>query len=579
METRGKFILIGLFTLLGMVGLVALLLWFARVELDQKFDYYDVRFTSVSGLSDASDVRFSGLPVGRVVDVRLAPERDGRILVRVEVDAATPVRRDSIATIEAQGVTGVSFVQISSGTPETPLLRPTDDQDVPVITAGRSVLQSLSEEAPRLLSETLDVLQEVSNLLGGDNQDLVREILQNTASASETLNTTLGDMSEAAAAAAEFGEQAARFNAVLETVADDLEQLLQSADRTVTAVGDLADDVDAALEVGTETLTSAQSAITAAETYIAEDLTQTTADLRGTLADLRAEITTLSADARDMMGVFATTGETATARLEEAEAILQSADTAIAQVTTTMISVDESALAFDRLMEEDGAPLLVEARATLATATEAIDAINAAAQTDLPAIVADIRAATETASTLMTDLAGDLTSASGRVDDLTVAAEGAFAQVAETFDNANVTLDAVNTALEVGTRTLTAAEGAFAGADRLLNEDIDGLISGLEASLASLDATIATVAEDVPEITGSLRAASEAAEASFGSLQSVIDRAGGPVAEFAASGLPTYTRLAQETRELIRNLDRLTQQIQRDPARFFLDQRTPEFRR
>jgi len=579
METRGKFVLIGAFTLAGMLGLLALILWFARVELDRTYDYYDVRFTSVSGLSDASDVRFSGLPVGRVVDVRLAPERDGRILVRLEVDAETPVRTDSIATIEAQGVTGVSFVQISGGSQEADLLEQASDDVIPEIEAGRSVLQSLSEEAPRLLTETLDVLAEVNTLLGGENQDLVRDILTNTAAASETLNETLVDLSAAASAATEFGAQAARFNSVLETVSDDLEQLLQTADRTSASSGGLADEAEAALDAGTETLAAAQGAIGAAETYIEQDLTLATTDLRDTLAGLRAEIATLSADAQGVMDVFVTTGTTATARLEQAEAILQSADVAIAQVTETMVTVDESADAFYLLMEDEGEPLLVEARATLATATEAIDVINAAAQTDLPVSVADIREATRTATTRMTDVSDDLTSASGRVDELTVAAEEAFGQVAETFANANTTLEAVNTALDVGTRTLTAAEGAFAGADRLLNEDIDGLISGLEASLASLDATIAQVADDVPGITESLREASEAAEASFGSLQGILDGAAGPITEFAAGGLPTYTRLAQETRELIRNLDRLTNQIQRDPARFFLDQRTPEFRR
>jgi phospholipid/cholesterol/gamma-HCH transport system substrate-binding protein len=67
--------------------LLGTFLWFARVQLDQQFAYYDIRFPTVSGLSDASDVRFGGLPVGQVVDVRISDERDGTITVRVEVDA------------------------------------------------------------------------------------------------------------------------------------------------------------------------------------------------------------------------------------------------------------------------------------------------------------------------------------------------------------------------------------------------------------------------------------------------------------------------------------------------------------
>ncbi|MEM6948216.1 MAG: MlaD family protein, partial [Pseudomonadota bacterium] len=77
METRGNYILIGAFTLLGAIGLVVFFLAFARLEIDRSVSFYDVRFESVSGLSAASDVRFAGLPVGQVVDVRLSPDRDG----------------------------------------------------------------------------------------------------------------------------------------------------------------------------------------------------------------------------------------------------------------------------------------------------------------------------------------------------------------------------------------------------------------------------------------------------------------------------------------------------------------------
>jgi len=51
----------------------------------------------------------------------------------------TPVRTDSVATIESLGVTGVSYVGISAGDPGAPLLEAEDG--IPEIEAGRSVLQ------------------------------------------------------------------------------------------------------------------------------------------------------------------------------------------------------------------------------------------------------------------------------------------------------------------------------------------------------------------------------------------------------------------------------------------------------
>ncbi|HKK97091.1 MAG TPA: MCE family protein, partial [Marivita sp.] len=133
--------------------------------------------------------------------------------------------------------------------------------------------------------------------------------------------------------------------------------------------------------------------------------------------------------------------------------------------------------------------------------------------------------------------------------------------------------------LDTGEQALGAAERAFSGADRIINEDLSGIIDGFERSLSSLDAAIAQVSSDLPAISDDLRAASQSASATFAELRSLTATASPPVREFTTNALPQFSRLAQETRALIANLDRLTEQIQRDPTRFFLDSETPEFRR
>lgn len=579
METRASFILIGAFTLLGFLGIVAVFLWFARVELDRQFDYYDIRFASVAGLSAASDVRFSGLPVGQVVDVRLSPDQDGTILVRVEVDAATPVRTDSVATIEAQGVTGVSFVLIGPGTMSVPLLEPTEAEPVPEITAGRSVIQALSEGAPELINQTIAVIEEVNQLFGPENQAQIERILTNVAGASETFATTLEGFSEFAGSATAFATQIANFSEILTGLSDDLEVLLQNASTTLTSINGLTVDASTVLTTGTETLTAAEGAFTEAERYLAEDLVATTEALQQTLTQLQAEIAAVGAGAQEMMATINTAGATANTRLDETATTLASVDTFITQLSQTTVTIDDAAARFDALLETQGEPLLSEARATIAEVTAAVATIGAAAETDLPLIMADIRTATETAVGVIAEVGEDLSAASDRIDGLSLSADAAIAQVTATFGNANTTLEAINAAMETGSRTLVAAESAFTGADTLINEDITGIIEGLEASLAALNGAIAQVSGEIPGITAELRAASQSAEAAFASLQQTIVAAGPSVTEFTRSGLPLYSRLAEESRALIGNLDRLVQQIQRDPARFFLDQQAPEFRR
>ncbi|AGI71638.1 hypothetical protein OA238_c14980 [Octadecabacter arcticus 238] len=579
METRANHILIGLFTLAGIVGSIALLLWFARVELDQQFAYYDVRFSSVSGLSEASDVRFAGLPVGQVVDVRLSPDRDGTVLVRLEVDASTPVRSDSIATIESQGVTGVSFVGISAGRPDTGLLVPTSDTPVPQITAGQSVLQALSEDAPQLINEALTVIEGVSDLFAEDNQARVENILKNAEEASESLAATLEAFAEVPETVERFTVQVEAFNAILAGIAPEVEALLTTADTTVASLGTLSSEAETMVITANDTLAVAQGTFNEAQRYINEDLTDTTYALQTTVEDLRAEIATISTDARTMLATFNGAGVAATDRIVEAGATLVMINDTLAQISKTTLTVGDAALQFDTLLQTQATPLLAETRATVAAATDAINVIGTAAQTDLPVIVADIRAATQTATDTINQVAQDLTAASGRIDGLSLTAQTALTQVTETFANANTTLEAVTSAMETGDRTLEVAERTFAGADRIINEDLDGIISGLETSLASLNGAIAQVSDDIPAITAELRNASQSAAEAFRSLDQVVDNAGPSVTEFTRTGLPLYTRLAVETRGLISNLDRLTQQIQRDPARFFLNQQSPEYQR
>jgi phospholipid/cholesterol/gamma-HCH transport system substrate-binding protein len=499
--------------------------------------------------------------------------------VRLEVDASTPVRSDSIATIESQGVTGVSFVGISAGRPDTGLLVPTSDTPVPQITAGQSVLQALSEDAPQLINEALTVIEGVSDLFAEDNQARVENILKNAEDASESLAATLEAFAEVPETVERFTVQVEAFNAILAGIAPEVEALLTTADTTVASLGTLSSEAETMVITANDTLAVAQGTFNEAQRYINEDLTDTTYALQTTVEDLRAEIATISTDARTMLATFNGAGVAATDRIVEAGATLVMINDTLAQISKTTLTVGDAALQFDTLLQTQATPLLAETRATVAAATDAINVIGTAAQTDLPVIVADIRAATQTATDTINQVAQDLTAASGRIDGLSLTAQTALTQVTETFANANTTLEAVTSAMETGDRTLEVAERTFAGADRIINEDLDGIISGLEISLASLNGAIAQVSDDIPAITAELRNASQSAAEAFRSLDQVVDNAGPSVTEFTRTGLPLYTRLAVETRGLISNLDRLTQQIQRDPARFFLNQQSPEYQR
>lgn len=579
METRANYVLIGAFALAGFLGLLGFFMWFANVQLDRQFAYYEIDFETVSGLSDASDVRFAGLTVGQVVDVRLAPSQTGLVRARIEIAADTPVRTDSIATIEAQGVTGVSYVGITAGTPAAALLQDDSTDDTPRITAGRSVLQSLTQDAPAILSETLEAVREVRQLIGADNQQRIENILQNVEQSSLSFSEALADFSQISETVSNFAREIDRFNTTLTELSTDVTSVLDAAETAFVSLDTLAGDASTVLEEGSTAIAQARETLASADRYLAGDLVAATDAFAQSLEDIRAEFVALSEEASSLIATYATAGETATARLQEAEATLAATNDVIARIDSAMTSVEVAADRFDELVAGDGEALIVDLREAVAQANEVLAMISNTAEVELPTILADVRRATRTAEDSITTIAEDLTSASGRIDQLTLSATEALEAASTTFANANDTLAAINAALATGDRALSAAEQAFAGADRFMNDDLAAITESLQATLTQLEATIGQVAADIPAITEDLRAASRSAQEAFAQVEGAFGQSAPAVRDFATDALPQYGRLAEETRALIDNLDTLVDQIRRDPSRFFLDPRAPEFRR
>ena len=188
METKANYVLIGLFTLAGILGALGLLLWLAKVEVDRQYAYYDILFDDVSGLGSASDVRYNGLPVGQVVDLNLDEVDSSKVRVRIEIAADTPVNTETVAQLQSQGVTGVSFVGLSGGS-ETSAALPSGSE----IPSERTALQTVFEGAPVVLDRAVVLLENINEVFDPQNRAAVSEMLANLSSASARIDTVLSD--------------------------------------------------------------------------------------------------------------------------------------------------------------------------------------------------------------------------------------------------------------------------------------------------------------------------------------------------------------------------------------------------
>ncbi|HUL07691.1 MAG TPA: MlaD family protein, partial [Candidatus Acidoferrum sp.] len=134
METRASYIAVGAFVLVLILGLVGFVIWVGKFRGAEEFARYDILFAgSVTGLQVDGTVRYRGIPVGRIIDIRVDPANIEMVRVTIEVKADTPVRTDTDASIELQGITGVTYVLLKGGKQDSPALPVTMKEPYPQI--------------------------------------------------------------------------------------------------------------------------------------------------------------------------------------------------------------------------------------------------------------------------------------------------------------------------------------------------------------------------------------------------------------------------------------------------------------
>lgn len=240
METRAHFVLIGAFTLVVMVAAALFVLWLGKFS-DREYALYDVVFEEpVTGLSLGGAVQYNGIQVGEVYDLRLDPQNPARVIARVRVGQETPIKADTRAQLGFMGVTGVALIQLSGGTPSSPILAPRDTQEVGTMIADASNLQRLIEGGGDVFANINDLLLRMNRVFADENI----ASFSATASHVQLVAASLADERESLEQLLRNGAQAAA----------RLEQVLARADRLTASLEGAVSQVDDTINVHLDNL-------------------------------------------------------------------------------------------------------------------------------------------------------------------------------------------------------------------------------------------------------------------------------------------------------------------------------------
>jgi phospholipid/cholesterol/gamma-HCH transport system substrate-binding protein len=179
METRARYLAIGLFTLTVIAAGFAFVFWLYSGGGFRERTEYRIRFDNpVSGLLEGSAVLFNGIRVGEVTTLGLSAEKPKQVNATIAIDPATPVRTDTIVGMDFQGLTGAPVILLTGGS-ATASAPASEDGQPPLLIAEPDSGQSMTQAARSTLRKLDGILD--------DNAKPLNDVIENFKTFSDAL--------------------------------------------------------------------------------------------------------------------------------------------------------------------------------------------------------------------------------------------------------------------------------------------------------------------------------------------------------------------------------------------------------
>ena len=293
MENRAHAMAAGLFTLLLGAALVVAIVWF-RGESVVTDTYVLHTRGSVSGLNVQAPVRFRGVDVGKVESIRF-DEADPRvILVVIEVRRGTSLTRGTFGQLAAQGVTGLSYVQLNDDGSNSQLRDPSSAEQAR-IDLRPSYLERMSKSGEQLVARITAVGQQLEQWLSDDSRHKVMQTLATFETAAQRVSALAKSAQPGVKAIPGLVGQARETLKHADAVLDDLHKLSATLEKRAVAIDRVATSAE---RIGASVQGASVAGITLAESarretiprlnLLLDEVTRSTRSLDRLLEELSA---------------------------------------------------------------------------------------------------------------------------------------------------------------------------------------------------------------------------------------------------------------------------------------------------
>ena len=232
--------LVGAFVLVLGGVLIAAVLWLsAGLGSRQPMDVYQaVIQESVAGLNVDAPVKYLGVDVGKVSGIEIDPQDSQQVRLHFLVARGTPIKRDSVAVLKAQGLTGIAYVELSGGSTAAPALLAGADGVAPTIPFKLSLSARLENVVTHVLTNVDRVTDKVDAVFDAANQAALKATLADAALLSHTLASQRGVIQAGLADAARTARLTARAGDPLAPTLARVARSAQAVEAMASQAGD-----------------------------------------------------------------------------------------------------------------------------------------------------------------------------------------------------------------------------------------------------------------------------------------------------------------------------------------------------
>ncbi|GGD01631.1 MlaD family protein [Undibacterium terreum] len=177
MENRSHALIAGFFTIGLVVATILIAVWFGRDKI-QRVPYEIATKMSVAGLNLQAAVRYKGIKVGNVTNLKFSNDTPGLIVIRIEVAPDTPITQSTFATLSYQGVTGIAFVQLDDDG-SYPVAVAAKGQELPRIPLKPGLMQNLEQRGTAIMVQVEELTRRLNTMLDPEKQKTIASAIDN----------------------------------------------------------------------------------------------------------------------------------------------------------------------------------------------------------------------------------------------------------------------------------------------------------------------------------------------------------------------------------------------------------------